>query len=160
MAELKKDDGFCINVYSPGNLIAKEITINGGVHLGGGTAKEAFSDEQIAQALTICVGKGKVIDAKWKWAGAYWFLRWTCNFPVDIQKFCDRIDGMKLDIPSEYSCGYESIRKFCKLSFMEYDARKMDSVKVSRNDQEVFSYCREIVLKLGEELGKASLPKV
>ena len=115
MAELKKDDGFCINVYSPGNLIAKEITINGGVHLGNGTAPDAFSDEQIAQALTICVGKGKVIDAKWKWAGAYWFLRWSCNFPVDIQKFCDRIDGMKLDIPSEYSCGYESIRKFCKL---------------------------------------------
>ena len=160
MADLEKNDGFCINVYSPGNLIAKEITINGGVHLGGSTAKDVFSDEQIAEALTNCVGNGKVIDAKWKWAGAYWYLRWTCNFPVDIQKFCERIERLKLDIPSVYSCSYESIRKFCKLSFMDDDPRKMDSVKVSRNDQEVFSYCREIVLKLGEELGKAYLPRV
>jgi len=43
---------------------------------------------------------------------------------------------------------------------MDYDPRKMESVKVSKNDQEVFSYCREIVLKLGEELGKAYLPKI
>lgn len=160
MIEKEKDDGFCIKVYSPGNFIAKEIIINGGVHLGGNSATEAFSDEQIAQALTNCTGRGKVIDAKWKWAGAYWYLRWTCNFPIDTQKFCERIDGMKLNVPSACACSYESIRKICTLSFMDYDPRKMESVKVSKNDQAVFSYCREIVLKLGEELGKAYLPKV
>jgi hypothetical protein len=160
MTETEKDDGFCIKVYSPGNFIAKEITINGGVHLGGEKATGGFSDEQITQALTSCMGKGKVIDAKWKWAGAYWYLRWACNYPVDPQKFCERIMGLKLDVPSEVACSYESIRKLCTLSFMAYDPRKMDSVKVSRNDQEVFSHCREIVLKLGEELGKAYLPKV
>jgi hypothetical protein len=41
---------------------------------------------------------------------------------------------------------------------MNYDVRNMNSVKVSRNDQEVFSQCREIALKLGEELGKTYLP--
>ena len=158
--KLKSDDGFTINVYSPGNLIAKTITIEGDVYLGGDVATGGFSNEQIAQALKACVGKGKVIDTKWKWAGAYWYLRWTCNFPVDVQKFCERIKRLELDIPSGCECTYESIRKICSLSFMDYDTHHMDSVKVSRNDQTVFSQCREIALKLAEELGKSYLPKV
>lgn len=160
MEEMMKDDGFCIKVYSPGNLIAREITINGGVHLGGNTDSGGFSGQQISKALMACVGKEKVINAKWKWAGAYWYLRWACNYPVDVQKFCDRIADLKLDIPSDYECCYESIRKICTLSFMEYDARVMDAVKVSRSDQDVFSYCREIALKIAEELGKNSLPRL
>ena len=156
---MNEDDGFCIKVYSPGNFIAKEITINGGVHLGNNPATGGFTDEQIARALAACVGKGKVIDNKWKWAGAYWFLRWNCNYPVDAQKFCDKINSLALDIPSGCDCSYESIRKICTLSFMDYDVRNMESVKVSRNDQEVFSQCREIALKLGEELGKTYLPQ-
>ena len=82
---MKEDDGFCIKVYSPGNFIAKEIIINGGVHLGNNPATGGFTDEQIARALTACVGKGKVIDNKQKWAGAYWYLRWACCFPVDAE---------------------------------------------------------------------------
>ena len=50
--DMEKDDGFCIKVYSPGNFIAKEITINGGVHLGNNPATGGFSDEQVAKALT------------------------------------------------------------------------------------------------------------
>jgi hypothetical protein len=42
---------------------------------------------------------------------------------------------------------------------MDYDARRMDIVRVSKNDQGVFSQCREVALKLAEELGKASLPQ-
>ena len=66
MNNMEQDDGFCIKVYSPGNFIAKEITINGGVHLGTNTAAGGFTDEQIAKALSACVGKGKVIDNKQK----------------------------------------------------------------------------------------------
>ena len=77
-SNMNEDDGFCIKVYSPGNFIAKEITINGGVHLGNNPATGGFTDEQIARALAACVGKGKVIDNKQKWAGAYWYLRWAC----------------------------------------------------------------------------------
>ena len=160
MEEKEKDDGFCIKVYSPGNLIAKTINISGGVHLGGDMKQNGFSDEQIAKALMACVGKGRVIDNKRKWAGAYWFLRWNCNYPVDAQKFCDKINSLAMDIPSGCDCSYESIRKICTLSFMNYDVRNMNSVKVSRNDQEVFSQCREIALKLGEELGKTYLPQL
>ena len=120
---------------------------------------DAFSDEQVAQALESCVGKGQVIDAKWKWAGAYWYLRWTCNYPVDAKEFCQKIKSLELDIPADYECSYESIRKICTLSFMDYDARRMDIVRVSKNDQGVFSQCREVALKLAEELGKASLPQ-
>ena len=123
MEEKEKDDGFCIKVYSPGNLIAKTINISGGVHLGGDMKQNGFSDEQIAKALMACVGKGRVIDNKWKWAGAYWFLRWNCNYPVDAQKFCDKINSLAMDIPSGCDCSYESIRKICTLSFMNYDVR-------------------------------------
>ena len=160
MENIEREDGFCIKVYSPGNLIAKEITINGDVHLGGSTDANGYSDEQIAKALMACVGEGKVIDCKWKWAGAYWYLRWANGFPVDVKEFCKRIENMKLEIPMDLACSYESIRKICTLSFMEYDVRKMDAVKVSTNDKEVFSYCREIAQKLAEELGKTCLPRV
>lgn len=115
---------------------------------------DTYSDKQVAQALEACVGKGLVVDAKWKWAGVYWYLRWTCNYPVDVKSFCTKINGMDLAIDAEYECSYESIRKICTLSFMDEDARRMDVVRVSKNDQGMFSQCREIVLKLAEELSR------
>ena len=120
---------------------------------------DAYSDKQVAEALEACVGKGQVIDAKWKWAGVYWYLRWTCNYPVDAKEFCKKIGSLDLDIPAEYECSYESIRKICTLSFMDYDPRHMESVRVSKNDQGMFSQCREIVLKLVDEFGKSNLPQ-
>ena len=154
------DDGFCIKVYSPGNFIANEITFNGNVYLGSNTTTGGFSDEQIAQALAACVGKGKVIDNKQKWAGAYWYLRWECNFPVDAQKFCSRVKDLPFDKELEYQCEYRNIRELTTLSFMDQDPRKMEKVQYSKNDEKVFSQCREVALKLAEELGKAYLPKI
>ena len=160
MMELGKEGAFSINVYSPGNLIAQEITINGNVSLGGDMQHGGFSDEQVAQALMACVGSDKVISNKKRWAGAYWCLRWMCNYPVDVLKFCEKIQSLPATLPAGYECSYESIRKLCNLSFMDYDPRKMDDVKVSRNDQAEFMVCREVALKLAEELGKAYLPKL
>ena len=120
---------------------------------------DAYNDKQVAQVLEAGTGKGLVIDAKWKWAGAYWLLRWTCNYPVDAKEFCQKIRSLEMDIAAEYECSYESIRKICTLSFMDYDPRRMDSVRVSKNDQGMFSQCREIVLKLVDEFGKNSLPQ-
>ena len=160
MNKTELDDGFCIKVYSPGNFIAKEITINGGVHFGTSPATGGFSDEQVAQALAACVGKGKVIDNKQKWAGAYWYLRWACNYPVDVQKFCEKVKSLPYDKPLEIACEYNNIRRLCTCSFMDYDARDIEKVKVSSMDQDIFSWCREIALKLAEELGKKYLPKV
>ena len=156
----EKDDGFCIKVYSPGNFIAKEITINGGFHLGNSPATGGFSDEQVAQALMACVGKGKVIDQKQKWAGAYWYLRWACNYPVDVQKFCDKINALPYEKALEIPCDYNNIRRLCSCSFMDYDVRDMEKVKVSNMDQDVFLWCREVALKLAEELGKSYLPQI
>ena len=119
---------------------------------------DAYSDKQVAQVLETSAGNGLVIDAKWKWAGAYWLLRWACNYPVDAKEFCLKIRSLKMDIAAEYECSYESIRKICTLSFMDYDPRRMDSVRVSKNDQGMFSQCREIALKLAEELGNSGLP--
>ena len=116
---------------------------------------DGYSVKQVARALEASVGKGRVIDAKWKWAGAYWYLRWTCNYPVDAKEFCKKIGTLELDIPEDCECSYESIRKICTLSFMDFDARRMDLVRVSKNDQGMFSQCREIALKLAEELGNS-----
>lgn len=159
MNDKEKDDGFCINVYSPGNFIAKTISI-GTLNMGSQSQGNGFSDEQIAQALLACVGKDKVINNKQKWAGAYWCLRWKCNYPVDIMEFCTKIDSLKLAIPDHLKCDYDNIRRICKLSFMEYDPFGKADVKVSSMDREVYSWCREVALKLAEELGKALLPKV
>lgn len=106
--DMGKDDGFCINVYSPGNFIAKEISI-GNLYMGTKPDGDGFSDEQIVQALMACVGDGKVINNMRKWAGAYWCLRWKCNYPVDIKDFCNKIDGLKLDIPDHLKCEYIAV---------------------------------------------------
>lgn len=158
--ENEKDDGFCIKVYSPGNFIAKEITINGGVHLGTSQATGGFDDKQIAKALAACVGEGKAIDNKQKWAGGYWYLRWACNFPVDPQKFCPRIKELLPDLESKYQCDYRNIRELVTLSFMDQDPRQVDKVQYKKNDEKAFFLCREVALKIAEELGKAYLPKV
>lgn len=120
---------------------------------------DAYSDKLVAQVLEASAGKGLILDAKWKWAGAYWLLRWACNYPVDAKEFCKKIGSLEMDIPAEYDCSYESIRKICTLSFMDYDPRHMESVRVSKNDQSMFSQCREIVLKLVDEFGRNDLSK-
>ena len=154
--------GFVVHVYSPGNQIIQTQNNNyyGTVYQGGSaTGHNGFNDEQIAQALTACVGKDRVIDAKWKWAGAHWYLRWACNYPVDANDFCKKIKSLNLDIEEKYQCDYRNIRELATLSFMSQDATKMQKVQPSKNDEKVFVVCREVALKLAEELGKAYLPK-
>lgn len=157
--DMEEDDGFCIKVYSPGNFIAKTIHI-GTLNMGGLTEQGGFSDEQIGKALLACIGDDRVINNMRKWAGAYWCLRWKCNYPVDIKEFCTKIDSLKLAVPDHLTCDYDNIRRICKLSFMEYDPFGKAEVKVSTMDRDVYAWCREVALKLAEELGKAFLPKV
>ena len=58
-----KDNGdFQINVYSPGNFIAKEIHISGDVNISSDSksAKQnGYTDEQIARAIEAICGEGK-----------------------------------------------------------------------------------------------------
>lgn len=153
---------FVVHVYSPGNQIIQTQNNNyyGTVYQGKPeTDHNSFSDAHVSQALLACVGKDKVINNMRKWAGAYWCLRWKCCYPVDIKEFCNKIDSLKLDLPADLKCDYNNIRKFCKLSFMEYDLFGKAEVKVSNMDKEVYSWCREVAMKLAEELGKAYLPK-
>ena len=154
--------GFVVHVYSPGNQIIQTQNNNyyGPVYQGKGeTENNSFTDDQISKALLACVGEGKVINIKQKWAGAYWCLRWKCNYPVDIKEFCTKIEKLKLGLSKDLECDYNNIRRICKLSFMEYDPFAQAEVKVSTMDKEVYSWCREVALKLAEELGKAYLPQ-
>ncbi len=160
MTKNSNNDGFTINVNSPGNFIAKEIKFTGTVNIGGSTEQGGYNDEQVKKALEAIVGENKVINRQWKWAGAYWYLRWTCNYPVDIKEFCEKIDSLKLNVDKRYNCVYENFRKYCTYSFIDYDPKKMDSVKYSKNDAAVFAEIRAVAQKLAEELGKAYLPKL
>ena len=154
------NDGFSINVYSPGNFIAREITFTGTVNIGNGnTESSGYSDEQIAQAITAINGKQKPLNSKRKWAAVHWCLRWYCNFPPSAKEFCERVKDLPLG-NLEYECDYDSIRHFSTLSFMDQDARFMDKVKPSKQDIGFFQDCRQVVLALVAELGKAVLPKV
>lgn len=148
------------HINHPGNYYARAINIAGDVNIitnDNTKQRTIISDEEIAQVLLSCVGKGKVIDNKQKWSGAYWLLRWACNYPVDINDFCKKIDSLKLGLPNNLKCNYDNIRRICSCSFMLYDPRKMEDVKVSKTDMPVFLWCREIVLKLIEEFEKAHL---
>lgn len=158
--EKKDNDGFTINVNSPGNFIAKEITFSGTVNIGGGDIdKGGYSDEQIAQAIIAINGNGKALNSKQKWVAVYWCLRWYCNFPTNAKDFCDRIDKLPLG-KLEYECDYNNIRRFTTMKFMNENARFLDQIKPSSSEKNFFSQCREVVIALVTELGKATLPKV
>lgn len=156
----KNNDGFCINVYSPGNFIAREITFTGTVNIGGASSDSGgYSDEQIAQAIRAINGVRKPLNSKRKWAAVYWCLRWYCNFPTNVREFCERVKGLPLGA-LEFECDYDNFRRDCTSTFMEQDARYLDKVKASKSDNAFFLQCREVVLALVTELGKAVLPKV
>lgn len=153
----KKDErGFVINVYSPGNFLANDITFEGPVYINGqGTnlsEQNDYTDEEIARALTNIVGKGKAIDAKWKWAGAHWLLHFACNFPLRAQEFCERVEQLPLPDDLEFKCDYNNIRSYSTLSFFGEDARQLDKVRYSNNDRGTFLQLRPVVKALQEEL--------
>ena len=139
------------------NFILGSPTQIGNMIGQNGLEQAIYSDDQVARALCACVGKGKVIDNKQKWAGAYWGLRWYCKYPTDPEAFCDRIKGLHIPQPKDMECCYENIRKFCKLSFMDLDARKVDELKISKIEYAVYSWCRDVVVKLAEELRKTQM---
>ncbi len=160
MKDLNDDMGFNIHVYSPGNFIAKEITIEGNIIYGSNSENnQDFTDEQIAKAITAINGDNKALNSKRKWAAVHWYLRWVCDFPVKPQDFCQRVAELPLG-DLKYECDYDSIRHFCTLSFMEQDPRCLNKVKASKNDQAFFLQCKDVVQALAKELGKAYLPKI
>lgn len=149
--------GFHVHVYSSGNNIAQSMTVtyNGPVYQGRGYEQEvAYTDEEVAQALINIVGKNKTIDSKQKWAGAHWGLRWLCNYPAKAQDFCDKVDTLQLPDDLEFKCDYRNIRELSTLSFMNEDARKLDSVRYSKADEPMFYQMREVVVALYSELQK------
>lgn len=148
--------GFHIHVYSSGNNIAGTININGNVYQGLSPHETNYhyTDKQIATALANIVGTGKAIDAKQKWAGAHWLLRWVCNFPIKPQDFCERIATLPLPKDLEFPCDYNNIRALSTLSFMDQDPRKIEDVKYSPNDRQAFFQMKSVVLDLMEELKK------
>ena len=127
----------------------------------GGLRQKTFTDEQVSVALKACVGKGKgkVINNKKKWAGAYWCLRKKCYYPVDPKEFCDKIKNLKLGLPEDVSCDYDNIRRYCNLTFMSLDFELVDEGLIDNREKDVFLWCREIAMKLAEELEKASFPE-
>ena len=155
-------NGFVVHIYSPGNQIIQTQNNNyyGTVYQGkseGG--QNGFSDEQVSKALLACVGKEKTINAKWKWARAYWCLRWKCYYPVDAKEFCKKIKSLDLGLSDDQDCNYESIRKYCSLSFMDSDPFGKTEIRVSNMEKGTYLICRQIALNLGEELGKTTFLK-
>lgn len=118
--------------------------------------QQGYTDEQVAQALANIVGKNKAIDSKQKWAGAQWLLRWLCNYPAKAQDFCNKIATLPLPEDLEYKCEYNNIRPLSTLSFMNEDARNLDTVKYSKNDETIFFQLKGVVIALTEELQKTA----
>ena len=139
------------------------IVINGNMSKSGNeyyqkenttTNGHTYTDEQIAQALTNIVGKGKPIDSKQKWAGALWLLRWECNYPLNTKLACERIMRLPFTQELEYSCDYNNVRPMATLSFLNEDPHHMESVKYSKNDEQAFLQMRGVAIALNEELQK------
>ena len=142
-------------VINSGSYTHSGATINSYAHHEEQPSKY-YTDEQIARAIVAINGKGKAIDSKQKMAGVYWYLRWAAGWPVGVSQHCERIGKLfekrKLDFP----CEYENIRDWAKLSFMNEDARQMEKVRYSKNDETVFYQCREVVIALENALKNPS----
>lgn len=139
------------------------VTYNGPVYYKGGSGSSAnqlhYSDQQIAHALEAVCGEGKAVDEKRKWAAVYWCMRWYCNFPVRGTEFCERIGKLPFSKKLNPECDYDNIRRLITASFMKQDARRMDSVRPEKKDEDFYSECRIVVMALAQELGKEVLPK-
>ena len=136
-------------------VINGNMNKNGSEHYHEKDSKDTsnhYSDEQVATALANLVGKNKPIDSKQKWAGAQWFLRWECNYPAKALDFCNKISSLPLPEDLEFQCEYNNIRALSTLSFMNEDARKLEQVKYSKNDEQIFFQMRTVVVALREEL--------
>ena len=158
MTNDQNNGGFHINVNSPGNLIAQTITINGGVHIGTASQETGgYSDEQIVRAICAINGKDKVLNTKQKWAGVYWLLRWAANYPSNSNDFCKKMNALPGHEQWEVACEYNNIRMLTTLSFMNQDARQINEVKPSKQDEGVFTMCREVVIALAQELAKTMI---
>ena len=141
------------------NFISGSVTKNGGEHYYNSEKKKdssEVSDEKIAQAIMAINGDKKPLNSKRKWAAVYWCLRWYCNFPNNVKDFCERVKELPLG-ELEYECDYDNIRRDCTSTFMEQDARFLDKVKVSKNDNAFYMQCREVVLELAKEMGKETI---
>ena len=158
----KNNGGFTVNVYSPGNMFANEITFEAPVYIGGPSnlsEQFGFTDEQIAQAIEAICGEGKPLDTKQKWIAVYWYLRWQCNFPVKVNEFCERISHLPFSKELNPDCDYDNIRRLAYRQLMDQDARKLESVRPNQTDKSLFEQCRPIVFALAQELGKLTLPR-
>ena len=118
------------------------------------TVRKGYTDEQVARAIEAICGEGRPLDTKKKWAAVYWYLRWQCNYPVKGSEFCERIASLPFTKKLDPECCYNNIRKLVTLSFMNQDARQLDSVKPSRSDEADFRQCRAVVRSLAEALAK------
>ena len=117
-------------------------------------SRQTYTDEQVAKALSNIVGKGKPIDAKKKWAGAIWLLQWVCNYPSNTKQACERIKSLPMEAPLDYECDYRNVRELTTLSFLNEDARQIDNVRYSKNDEGAFMEMKRVVVALDEELRK------
>ena len=154
-----ENDGFKVIVNSPGNFIAKDMTFTGPINIGADnnlSKQGGYNDVQIATALANIVGRGKAIDAKKKWAGAIWLLQWVANFPSNTKKACERINQLPLPEQLDYKCDYRNVRELATLSFLSEDARNLDQVRYSKNDEGAFLEMRQVVVALDEELKKTT----
>ena len=78
---------------------------------------------------------------------------------MDPKEFCDKIKSLKLGLPEDVSCDYDNIRRYCNLTFMSLDFEVVDEGLIDNREKDVFLWCREIAMKLAEELEKVSFPE-
>ena len=116
--------------------------------------RKVYSEKQVADALLNVVGKNKVIDNKQKWAGAYWLLRWECNYPVKPLDFCQKIEQLPFSRELAIKCDYNNIRSLSTLSFMNQDARCLEAVICPKSEKSIFLQMRSVVIELEKELEK------
>ncbi len=114
-----------------------------------------YSDAEVARAIETICGDGLPLNSKKRWGGVYWYLRWACNYPVNIADFCRRVKGLPFSGVLAYDCDYNNLRPWGTVSFMNQDARQLDMVKPSKMDEPAFYDCRTVVTALQNALTEA-----
>ena len=126
--EGKDNEGFCINVYSEGNFIAKEMTFNAPVNVGSGagacvaprTEEDGVDFEAVGKALRQCE---KFFWGKAAMATVFCVCRDLYNMPDNASLFERHMAELQFDCPAGTIANAMRNNPYMKLNVRKWEER-------------------------------------
>lgn len=111
-----------------------------------------LTGEQVVFLINAVMGPDKPLRIRQRWSGAYWFLRWFCNYPPDLTEFCAKINALPGAASFSVPCCSNNMRRQTTLEFMDRDPRGVNPETVSKAYRKDYACCRHVAFAMWEEM--------